>query len=526
MGQSFSRSLHRLSRDGQGDRFLAANLSIGLGHFLVLFNGGAYLPMVPKIAGSLGVDPAHALWTQDLYFLGLGLALPLAPWVRARLGQKGGLLLAFALFAGASAVNALSSHFTVFLAARVVAALGGGLSIPLSLGQLLAHYQERGKRVALLLWGWACITPFAFGPFLGGWLADTWGWRWLFVLDVPLVLLVFLGIALWEEPDREFRAHPMDWPGYLFLVLALGSVLMVLNFWDMEGWWDTERTQLLLGLAATAGLALLLWSAPHPRPILPLPLFRRRNFALAALGIWMTAFLFQGSLAILVIQYQLHFGFSAYRIGLPLLSMALFAPLSAAFSHWYLRRHDPRWLGLGAMLLLSGAAFWMASWALPVSPEMLIWPPLLIGLGLGAVFSAWARMGLLGLTGSEEVQAASLLNLLRSTGQAMGIPALATFWERRADLHRHFLIADPNQNRVAWQTELRHFASIMTPRGAQDHLAALLARQADMLAFNEVFWVTAWGFLALAILSLLLRRPAVTAEPLSEQMAIEEMVEP
>ncbi|WP_414040574.1 MFS transporter [Acidithiobacillus sp. M4-SHS-6] len=526
MGQSFNRFFHQLNRDGHGDRFLAANLSIGLGHFLVLFNGGAYLPMIPKIAGSLGRDPSYGVWTQDLYFLGLGLALPLAPWVRARWGQKDGLLLAFALFAAASAVNAVSSHFAVFLGARIVAAVGGGLSIPLSLGQLLAHYHERGKKVALLLWGWACITPFAFGPFLGGVLADTWGWRWLFVLDVPLALLVFLGIALWEEPDREFPPHPMDWPGYLFLVLALGSALMILNSWDTEGWWDSGRTQLLLALAATTGLAFLLWSAPHPRPVIPLRLFRRQNFALAALGIWLTALLFQGSLAILVIQYQLHFGFSAYRIGLPLLSMALFAPLSAAFSHWYLRHHDPRWLSLAAMLLLGGAAFWMASWALPVSPEMLIWPPLLIGLGLGAVFSAWARMGLLGLTGAEEVQAASLLNLLRTTGQAMGLPALATFWERRADLHRHFLIADPNQNQVAWQMELRHFASIMTPRGARDHLAGLLAQQADMLAFNEVFWIAAWGFLALAFLSLLLRRPPVSGEPLSEQMAIEEMVEP
>ncbi|MEY2340701.1 MFS transporter [Acidithiobacillus sp. IBUN Pt1247-S3] len=526
MIQSPAQLARRWSQHGSADRFLAANLSIGLGHFLVLFNGGAYLPMIPKVAGSLGCNPGYGDWTQDLYFLGLGLAFPLAPWLRSRLGDRGGLLLAFALFAVASALNALSTQYGWFLFARILAALAGGLTIPLSLSLLLSHYHAEGKSRGLFLWGWASITPFAFGPFLGGLLADTWGWRWLFILDVPLTLLVFLGIWFWEEPDQDHPAFAMDWLGYAFLAITLSSAVMFLNFWDIDGWWDSTRNELLLLLCLLAALALLLWSWPHRHSIIDLRLLRRRNFALAALGILLSGLFFQGTLAVLVVLYQLQFGFSAYRIGVLLLPMALLAPVSAAFSHWYLRRHDPRWLGVVAMLLLSVSAFWMASWALPVSPDMLCWPPLLVGLGLGALFGVWARIGLWGLAATEELRAASLLNLLRSSGQALGIPITAVFWARRSILHRHFLIQDPQQQHLAWNAALQRFSPLLTPAGAQAQLADLLGQQAAMLAFNEVFTVAGWGFLALAALSLFVGHPIASAEPMSEQMAIAEMVEP
>ena len=526
MGQSVPDIARQWSRYGSANRFLAANLSIGLGHFLVLFNGGAYLPMIPKIAGSLGCNPGYVDWTQDLYFLGLGLAFPLAPWVRSRLGDKDGLLLAFALFAGASMVNAISTDYACFLFARIVAALAGGLTIPLSLSLLLSHYHESSKSRGLFLWGWASITPFAFGPFLGGLLADTWGWRWLFMLNIPLAVLVFLGIWAWEDAGHNRAKHDMDWLGYGFLVAALGCAVMLGNFWDVDGWWDTPRSQwLVVGLVISLS-ALFLWAWPHPQPVIDLRLLRQRNFSLAALGILLTGFFFQGLLAALVVLYQLQFGFSAYRIGLLLLPMAIFAPLSAAFSHWYLRRHDPRWLGLVAMALLSIAAFWMSSWALPVSPDTLHGPPLLVGLALGAVFGVWARIGLLGLGIAEEQRAASLLNLLRSSGQALGIPAIAVFWERRSDLHRHFLIADPSQQALAWDASLRALSARLTPAGAQDYLSGQVALHAGSLAFNEIFYVGGWAFLGLAILVLFTHPARASAEPMAEQMAVAEMVEP
>lgn len=518
--------IRSFSAHAQTERFLAVNLAIGLGHFLVLFNGGAYLPMIPRIAASLGRNSVYGDWTQDLYFLALGLALPMARWVSGRFGDREGLLACFAVIAATSLVNASSSSYPPFLLARIVAGFAGGLSIPLSLNLLLRHYHADYRDHGLLLWGFAAITPFALGPAVGGWIDDAWGWRWLFLLNIPIALASFLGVLLWEEKSETQTSVAMDWVGYLLLCAAFVTMEMLLNLGSIDDWWRAPQIRFLFFLALILALAAGLWLRSRTQPAVDLDLFTLHNFPIAALGIWLTAVLFQGTLALFIVQYQLSFAFSAREIGFHLLPMALFAPLSAALSHWYLARHDPRWLTLGAMLILAVAAFWLSSYNLPASPTSLSWPPMLVGLGLGASFAAWARLGICGLSGPRELRAAGLLNLLRSSGQAMGIPAIAALWERRLDLHRHFLVEARGGNLSRWREALHRLTPQLSPAGARQHMAGLLRAHAAMIAFNEIYYVAGWLFLGLAGLSLLARRKLPEAEDTAEQTAIAELVEP
>ena len=144
------------------------NLVIGLGHLLVLFNTGAYLPMIPRVAGSLGVNPAYADWTQANFFLAMALAFPTATWFLNRWGEMRSLFGAFLAFALASAVCAQTSNYHWFLAARIVQGYAGGLTIPISLGVILRHYTPQRRNIGLTLWGVAAITPFTLGPTIGG----------------------------------------------------------------------------------------------------------------------------------------------------------------------------------------------------------------------------------------------------------------------------------------------------------------------------------------------------------------------
>lgn len=515
------RQLQSASAHSAPNRFLAVNLAIGLEHFLVLFNGGAYLPMIPRIIGSLGRNPLYGDWTQDLYFLSLGLGLPLGRWVSQKFSDRDGLLFCLAVIFFASLVNATSREYVPFLAARIVAGLAGGLSIPLSLNLLLRHYHSDWHDHGLFLWGIAAITPFAIGPFIGGWIDDAWGWRWLFILNLPILLLSFLGIWLWEPPKRQGERPSMDWLGYALLVASLGSLEMLCNLGSKDDWWRSSEIRLLAGLTLVLGMATVWWLRRQILPALDLHSFRHRNFRVAAVGILLTALVFQGTLALLIVQYQLSFGYSARAIGEILLGLAIFAPASATFAHWYLGRHDPRPLALVSLLLLGGAAWWLSSYDLPVSPSSLVEAPMLVGLGLGGAFAVWARIGLWGLSGPTEQRAAVVLNLLRSTGQAMGIPLTAALWERRLDLHRHFLVEVQGSNLSFWHAAQHHFANI------PGLLATSVRQHAAMLAFNEIFYLAAWIFGGLALWSLLSRAPEEkNTESVAEQTAIAELVEP
>ncbi len=495
---------------------LLLNLVIGLGHFLVLFNTGAYLPMIPRVAGSLGVNPAYADWTQANFFLAMALAFPTAAWFLNRWGEMRSLLGAFLAFALASAVCTQTPDYNWFLAARVVQGYAGGLTIPISLGVILRHYTPKRRNVGLSLWGIAAIAPFTLGPTIGGWITDTLGWRWLFYLNIPVAIAVALISAiLLVGREAEHRHPPLDWPGLIFLLIALAALESALNSGEIISWWRSNTIILLAIIGAASLVCFALWEWHSIHPLLELRFLRRRNFLIGAIGLFYTALFFQGTMAIYIVEFQLTMGYSAWMVGLLLLPLAIFSKLSAALTHRFLNHIDARVLGMIALLGFSIGSFWVSSYNRTASFDELLWPQVLVGIFLGGLFPPLIAIALSGLRGSAEMRGTSFLNLLRVCGQAMGIPIMATLWGRRIILHEHFLTEDNASGTHGISTYL-----------GQARLANYITHHAALLTFNEIFYIAAWGFLVVAGL-LLLTKHVVFAEPDTRvRRALEELVEP
>ncbi len=508
--------------------------TIGVGHFLVLFNTGAYLPMIPRVAGSLGVNPAYVDWTQDDFFWAMAFAFPLASWYSGLLGERRGLLLAFLGFAGASAVAADTAGYGWFLAARIAQGLTGGMTLPLSLPVILRHYSPARKNIGLTLWGAASVAPFSLGPAVGGWMGDFPGWRWLFRLNVPVAMVVAVSLALLlreQKPRPDAVPRPrLDVLGLLLLVFGVGAWQSALNLGTMRDWLHSPTiTALLVG--GTAGILYFgVCSWNRPGSFLALDLLRRRNFAVAASGLFLAALCFQGTLALYVVQFQLSFGYTAFLVGLSLLPMAVLSKVGSMLTHHYLQRLDPRFLGVPALLGFAFGSFWIASCSRQPSPDALFWPPLLLGAFLGTLFPPFVTIGLAGLEKPMEMRGAAFLNFLRSTGQAMGIPLVAAFWERRNVLHHHFLVEDGAQAATQFQLAQRGLESStgMAPPAARLVLARSISYHAALLSFSEVFWCAGWACSALCLLLLLARpeKAQVARKDTRSQQSLEELVEP
>jgi DHA2 family multidrug resistance protein len=492
------------------------NLVIGLGHFLVLFNTGAYLPMIPHVAGSLGVNPAYADWTQANFFLAMALAFPTATWFLNRWGEMRSLLGAFLAFALASAVCAQTPNYDWFLAARVVQGYAGGLTIPISLGVILRHYTPQRRNIGLSLWGIAAITPFTLGPTIGGWITDTLGWRWLFYLNIPIAIAVALISAiLLVGREAEHRHPPLDWPGLIFLLIALAALESALNSGEIISWWRSNTIIFLTIIGAAALIFFALWEWHSTHPLLELRFLRRRNFLIGATGLFFTALFFQGTMAIYIVEFQLTMGYSAWMVGLLLLPMAIFSKLSATLTQHFLNHIDARILGMIALLGFSAGSFWVSSYNRTASFDELLWPQILVGMFLGGLFPPLIAIALSGLRGAAEMRGTAFLNLLRVCGQAMGIPIMATLWGRRLIFHEHFLTEDNATGKHGISTSAGH-----------ETLANHIAHHAALLTFNEIFYIAAWGFLIVAGLLLLAKR-VVFAEPdVRVRRALEELAEP
>lgn len=508
--------------------FLTLNLTLGIGHFLVLFNTGAYIPMIPYAAGSLGHAVSFGDWTQANFFVAMAVAFPVAPWLLLRFGEVRTLAGAFVGFALASAVCATTGHFILFLAARGVQGFAGGITIPISLAAILRQYRPQRRNIGLILWGIASLTPFTLGPTVGGLLIHFFGWRSLFVLNVVVASLVALtSSAVLFSHDTKPQRPPFDGVGLGLLVVGLAATLFAADVAETRDWWRSSVVVALAVVGVVALVAFLIWEWDEKRPLVDVRLFARRNFAVGAIGLFLTALVFQGLLALYIVQFEVTEGYSALWAGLLILPMAVFSKATSVVMHRYMTRIDPRILGFVALIGMAAGSLLVSSYSRDASVSELIWPQVVAGLFVGGLFPPFAAIGLSGLAGAAELRASALLNLLRVAGQGFGIPMFTIFWDRRRILHRHFLGEADRSARAHVQGLIEALKGTgLGSRAAHEVVARAINHAAALLAFNEIFYTAAWIFAALALL-LWWARPVIFAErDRRRRLAVQELVEP
>ncbi|WP_226838914.1 MFS transporter [Acidithiobacillus caldus] len=524
------RRIEAIAADLPPGRFLLLNLAIGLAHFLVLFNAGAYLAMIPEVAGALGVNANFAIWPQTDFFVGMALAAPLSLWLAARQGESRSFLLIFAGF-GISALGcAETTEFWSFILARFAMGFFGGLSIPLSLAILRHRYRPGHERLIRSLWGVAALTPFTLAPAVGGWLCTHWGWRSLFYLDGPLALVLtgFVFLALRGLPSLPVRVRSMDWPGLMLLAAALATTQVTLDLGTYLDWWHSAHFWILTVIVAILWVTLWLWEWQHPQPLVAYRLFRHGNFFLGVVGVFAGTLLFQGMMALLVVQAQLVWGYTAFLAGVLVLPMAVTAKPASLISQWALRHWDA---GLLAAVDLAGLAlscFLIATYDRDASYTALLWPQFVLGFFLGGLFLPLTRLALGALSESEAERGLGVFNLFRVAAQGYGIPILVGWLARVEQEVHHFLVEPGVASARPWQAATRALlARGLSPPAAKLQLARELSRHASFLAFNALFYACAWAFLALSALLLIFARPTTTAvTPSPAEWMREKMAEP
>lgn len=232
-------------------------------------------------------------------------------------------------------------------------------------------------------------------------------------------------------------------------------------------------------------------------------------------------------MALYIVQFQLMLGYSAWLVGLLLLPLAIFSKLTSMLTHRYIHRLDARFVGFIALVGFSIGSFWVSSYNRPASMDELLWPQAMVSLFLGALFPPFAAIALSGLRGTAEMRGGAFLNLLRVSGQAMGIPIVGALWDRRRILHRHFL-GEGNAMTREQLGSAQHILQLqgILPRAAHQLISNSIDHQAALLAFNEIFHFAGWAFLLLGVV-LLLAKHVTFAEPDARtRLAMEEMVEP
>jgi MFS transporter, DHA2 family, multidrug resistance protein len=293
--------------------------------------------------------------------------------------------------------------------------------------------------------------------------------------------------------------------GALFMIVGIGSLQTLFDRGNQEGWWQSSLID-VLSLTAIAGITLfVIRTLSVKRPIVDLRLFRDRNLAVASGMMLVFGLGLFGTIAVQPIMLERLLHYPAETAGLVMAPRAVGAALSMAIVARLTARYDLRIL-VGVGMLLAATGTWLMGWyTLDVSAGWIIWPGVLQGLGMGAVFVPLSTMAYGTLPRDKADAGAGLFNLARTVGSAVGVSIAASLYTRFGQMSWHQLSGHINP----FNPTLHHWLAVQRYSLHEPMTAALLSnelsRQASMLAFTEVFKVIAMSFLLLAPLLLLLK---------------------
>ncbi|MBO2454230.1 MFS transporter [Actinomadura barringtoniae] len=379
---------------------------------------------VPPLAEDIGATAQDAQWILESYILVFAGLLLTAGSLSDRFGRRRVMLIGLSLFGLASLAATFAADPGQLIAARVVMGVGGALIMPSTLSILITVFDDEERRKAMAAWSSVAMVGFIGGPVLGGALISWFWWGAVFLINVPVVVLAIVAALVWMPESKGPWSKP-DLPGAFLSVVGMTSLVWAIIEWPKLGI-SHPHTLAAFGVAVAALAAFVIWELRTDSPMVPLGLFKARNFSGGSFSLTLVQ-IGNGGLLLVLTQYlQYVLGYSPTKAGLAFIPMAIaslaFNGLGAAFANKIGNRIAAA-IGLAVIAagfgllatLTPDSGFWMLSAAL-----------FIMGAGGGLAMPA-AVSALMAEVPAEQAGVGSALNdTIQQAGAALGVAILGS----------------------------------------------------------------------------------------------------
>lgn len=406
-----------------------------LGFFMILVDATIVSTAVPAIMSGLDAPIGGVLWVTSAYLLAYAVPLLITGRLGDRFGPRTMYLLGLSVFTLASLWCGFAGSLESLVAARVVQGLGAAIMTPQTMSVITRMFPSETRGTAMGIWGATAGIATLVGPLLGGVLVDLAGWQWIFWVNVPVGLY-----ALWRAavylPRFEHRSHSLDLPG----VVLSGVGLFLIVFGVQEGQkyqWSTVTGPITIPVIIGTGVAVMIafvaWQAVNRRePLVPLGLFRDRNFSLANVAIGAVSFTVNSMIIPAMLYLQLVRGLDPTIAALSYAPMSLLSALLAPLVGRALVRKTPKSFAFPGLIIMS---LGLAAYAFALRVDTPVWllAVMTLGIGLGSAM-IWSPVSIAATSNlrPDRVGAGSgVFNTTRQVAAVIGAAMVAVLLQAR-----------------------------------------------------------------------------------------------
>src|ERR1043165_1842423 len=440
---------------------------------------------LPHIASTMSATTDEATWVLTSYLVANAIILPMTGWLAGKFGRKRLLMVSTVGFTIASLLCGLAPTLSALVVFRVLQGLSGGALQPLSQAVLLEAFPPRDRVKAMGFWGLGIVVAPILGPVVGGWLTDSYSWRWVFYINLPVGLasIVMTKLFVFDPAYVSRKSETIDYWGIGLLALGIGSLQILLDLGQQRDWFESSFIQLLAALAVV-GLAIFIWRELHTdHPVVDLRVFKERTYSTGVFLMTVLGFVLYGSLVLLPIMLQTLLGYPSLQAGIAMAPRGMGSFLAMPVVGMLVAKVDPR--RLLALGICGGALtlYWLGNLDLSAGYWDVFWPQFIQGMSLGLIFVPLTTITMDPIPKETMGNATSLFNLMRNIGGSVGIALSTTMLSRRAQanigsLGEHVTIYDGKSMGM-----LEGVRSSLVARGMD---VATATKQAQAMVFGLV----------------------------------------
>ena len=468
---------------------------------------------LPDMQGSLSASRDQITWVLTSYIVAAAIMTAPVGWLASRYGRKNVALVSLAGFTITSMMCGAAQTLDQMVIFRLLQGVFGAALSPLSQAIMMDLYppQKRGQMMAI--WGMGVMLGPILGPTLGGWLTESYNWRWVFYVNLPFGIASVTGIALFLRDTHRDSTLRFDWFGFGVLGVGLGGMQLMLDRGTSQDWFGSME---IVAEAVIGGLGLYLFIVhmlTGKGTFIPREMFRDRNFVSALFLMFMIGLVMLASSALLPPFLQNLGGRTVTETGILMAPRGIGTMIAMVLAGRFAARFDPRYVMTGGLLLLLWSMFEMSRWTPDIATWWLIVTTFLQGIGMGFVFVPMNLAAFATLPAVFRTDGAALVNLIRNVGAAIGISITTTVLAMSMQIVHSQMAESANPfNRNLATNAPSMFWNLQIPFGMQN-LDMMITQNAAVVAYANDFLFMFYISLPSLLVVFLMKRPPPVSGP-------------